>query len=70
MHPGLERKSSLVYFLAGTFFVGGVARIVSMLAVGPPNTFFLAMTLLEVLIPVFMVGGQWYISKADKRRAQ
>ena len=30
----IERKSSVVYFLALTFFVGGLARLVSIAAVG------------------------------------
>lgn len=36
----IERKSTVVYFLALTFFIGGLARLVSMAAVGPPDTFF------------------------------
>jgi len=35
----IERKSMVVYFLAGVFFVGGLARLVSIVAVGLPNTF-------------------------------
>jgi len=50
----IERKSKSVYFLAATFFVGGLARVVSILAVGAPNAFFRAMTVLELVIPVFM----------------
>jgi len=59
---GIERKSRCVYLLAATFFVGGLARVVSILAVGPPNAFFLAMTVLELVIPVFMVFMQARIS--------
>lgn len=61
----IERKSMVVYFLAFTFFIGGVARLVSMAAVGPPNTFFIAMTVLELLIPLFMAFMQSRISKAS-----
>src|SRR5262245_3157507 len=50
----IERKSKLVYFLALTFFIGGLARLVSIAAVGLPNTFFITMTVLELLIPFFM----------------
>jgi len=58
----VERKSAAVYFLAGTFFAGGLARVVSMLAVGPPNAFFIAMMSLELLIPLFMAVAQRRIS--------
>jgi hypothetical protein len=47
-----------------TFFVGGLARLVSMAAAGLPNTFFIAMTVLELLIP-FLIGFlQWRVAKA------
>jgi len=61
---GIERKSMVVYFLALTFFVGGLARLVSMAAVGLPNTFFITMTALELLIPFFMAVMQSRIAKA------
>jgi hypothetical protein len=59
----IERKSMVVYFLAATFFVGGLARLVSVAAVGLPNTFFIAMTVLELLIPLFMAFMQSRIAK-------
>ena len=49
---GVEHKSRTVYFLMLTFFVGGLARLVSMLAVGLPNTFFTTVTGLELALPV------------------
>ena len=58
----LESRSREVYFLAATFFIGGLARLVSIAAVGLPNDFFIAMTTLELLIPVFMAYAQWKIS--------
>jgi hypothetical protein len=51
----VERKGLYVKLLALVFFVGGLARIVSMLAVGLPNTFFIAMTILELVIPIVIV---------------
>lgn len=60
----IERKSRVVYFLALTFFIGGLARLVSMAVVGLPNPFFIAMTVLELLIPFFMAFMQSRISKA------
>ena len=40
----IGRKSQVVYFLALTFFVGGLARLVSIAASGLPHPFFIAMT--------------------------
>ncbi len=59
----IERKSMVVYVLALVFFVGGLARLVSMAAVGLPNNFFIAMTTLELLIPFVMALLQWRVSK-------
>ena len=59
----IERKSMVVYFLALTFLVGGLARLVSMAAVGLPNAFFTVMTMLELLIPFVMAFMQSRISK-------
>ena len=58
----LESRSREVYFLALTFFIGGLARLVSIAAVGLPNDFFIAMTILELLIPLFMAYATWKIS--------
>jgi hypothetical protein len=61
----VERKSMFVYFLALTFFTVGLARLVSVAVVGLPNTFFIAMTILEMLIPFLMAFMQSRISTAD-----
>jgi hypothetical protein len=58
----VERKSRLVYFLALTFLVGGLARVVALVAVGPPNGFFVAMTGIEVLLPFVIMGMQRRVS--------
>lgn len=63
----VERKSTVVYFLAATFFIGGLARLVSMAAVGLPNTFFIAMTVLELIIPFFMAFMQSRILHQGKQ---
>lgn len=65
----IERKSMVVYFLAVTFFVGGLARLVSMAVVGLPNAFFIAMTALELIIPFLMAFMQWRISKSASSRS-
>jgi hypothetical protein len=58
----IERKSSVVYFLALTFFVGGLARLVSIAAVGLPNRFFIAMTVIELLLPLVVAFLQARVS--------
>jgi Domain of unknown function (DUF4345) len=60
----IEKKSRTVYFLAATFFAGGLARLISIAFVGPPNGFFIAMTVLELTIPAFMAIMQRRISKS------
>jgi hypothetical protein len=50
----IERKSAVVYFLMATFFVGGLARLISIAAVGLPNTFFIAMTIVELVLPLLL----------------
>jgi hypothetical protein len=62
----VEKKSAPVYFLAATFFTGGLARLVSWLAVGPPNAFFQAMTALELGIPPFMAFMQSRIARIER----
>jgi hypothetical protein len=66
----IENKSKIVYFLALTFFIGGLARLVSIAAVGLPNAFFVAMTALELLIPLFMVFAQSRISREPKEHTR
>ncbi len=50
----VERRSYVVRFLAGLLFLGGVARLISMIAVGPPNLFFQAMTAIELSLPIVL----------------
>ena len=66
----VERKSPTVHFLAITFFAGGLARLVSMVAVGLPNSFFVAMTALELLIPFLMLFMQVRVASAAKARLE
>lgn len=51
----IEHKRHPILFLAITFFIGGLARFISILAVGLPNTFFITMTVLELLIPALIL---------------
>jgi hypothetical protein len=58
----IESKSKFVYFLAATFFVGGLARLISMVVAGLPNDLFIFLTVLELIIPIYMFISQHQIS--------
>lgn len=54
----IEQKTRPLYFLLLTFFAGGVARLVSMAAVGLPSPFFVTMTALELALPPVLALAQ------------
>ena len=62
----VERKARLVYCLMATFLAGGIARLISIAAVGPPNRFFIAMTALELLLPFVYVWLQYRVSAGSR----
>jgi hypothetical protein len=47
----LVQRGSVVLALQAVFFAGGVARIISLIAVGPPIALFVFLGVLELLIP-------------------
>jgi hypothetical protein len=63
----VERKTQVVYFLMLTFLVGGFARLISIAAVGLPNNFFIVMTVLELLLPLFYAYLQYRVSSKAVR---
>ena len=52
----LERRAQTVLALQAIFFVGGLARMVSVLAVGPPIPLFVILGALELLVPPLIWG--------------
>ena len=58
---GIAQKSMFVYFLAAVFLVGGLARIVSIVAVGLPHPFFIAMLAVELGLPVIVAFLQFQV---------
>ena len=61
----VERKARVVYLLMATFLAGGVARLISIAAVGLPNDFFVAMTALELVLPFIYAWLQYRVSAAQ-----
>jgi hypothetical protein len=47
----LLRRKSVVFALQAVFFAGGLARVISLLAVGPPIALFIILGALELIIP-------------------
>lgn len=47
----LARRGSVVLALQAVFFVGGIARVISLIAVGPPIPLFVFLGALELIIP-------------------
>lgn len=60
----IETRTVLVNFLALTFLAGGLARLVSIYAVGLPHPFFIVMTFLELFLPLVMFYLQYRVSRA------
>ncbi len=59
----VEQKSRVVYFLLVTFFVAGLARVVSIAEVGLPDPFFVAMLALELVIPIAVGFMQFRVAR-------
>jgi len=60
----IHERSKFIRFLIVLFFLGGCARVISILLVGPPNLFFQAMTALELLLPPLI----WLLLARVERR--
>jgi hypothetical protein len=61
----IERRAQVIRFLLALFFLGGCARVISIILVGPPHPFFQAMTALELLVP----PAVWLLLSMTERRA-
>src|SRR5262245_14868634 len=47
----VRERAGVAYFLLATFFVGGLARLISMAEDGPPNALLVALTIVEITLP-------------------
>jgi hypothetical protein len=62
----VERRAQVIRFLVSLFFLGGCARLISIVFVGPPNLFFQVMTALELLLPPAI----WLLLATVERRTR
>jgi hypothetical protein len=67
---GVERKAGYVSALAAAFFVGGIGRLIALIATGPPHAFYVAMLVLELVLPVLMVLGARRVAEPASAGAQ
>lgn len=61
----LEQRRDLFGALLLIFFLGGIARIVSALAVGPPDTLFIVLGGVELLLPPIL----WILLRRARAQA-
>jgi uncharacterized protein DUF4345 len=53
----VQRRRAYIKALAFAFLVGGIGRLLSLILVGAPHPFFIAMLVLELVLPPLMVFG-------------
>ncbi len=53
----LDARAQAFGFLLAVFFAGGIARIISLIAAGPPHPLFLFLGALELLMPPLLWLG-------------
>jgi hypothetical protein len=59
----IDRRALFIRFLAGLLFASGISRVVSMVAVGPPNLLFQVLTGVEFVVPVAV----WWLLRGVER---
>ena len=59
----LSRRSGVAYALLALFFAGGMARVISIIAVGWPHTLFIFLGGLELALPPTVGWMIWRLSK-------
>jgi Domain of unknown function (DUF4345) len=55
----LSRRSGQAYWLLAVFFAGGLARVISVVAVGWPNPLFIFLGGLELVLPPIVGWMIW-----------
>jgi hypothetical protein len=63
----VEELRAVIYVLAVAVALGAAARIYVRIAFGNPGTAGTTALVIEVLIPIFLIGLQCYVGKEGKR---
>ena len=63
--PSIERQGALYRVILGAVFLGGIGRLLSMMAVGTPPVPFVAFTMLEVVGAPLLVYWQHRVSHSS-----
>ncbi|SHF80560.1 DUF4345 domain-containing protein [Streptoalloteichus hindustanus] len=62
--PRVEHATSAVRAVFAAFFLGGVARLVSLLAVGAPHALLVAFTIAELVFPPVIILWQNQVARS------
>ena len=62
----VQDKRVYVNLLAAVLFVGGIGRLLAVALVGTPHPFYLAMLVVELVLPVLMVLAAARVAMASK----
>jgi Domain of unknown function (DUF4345) len=60
----LDENMRHVPIFAGLFFAGGVGRVLSLMAVGQPHPLFLTLMVIELILPILLIGLWAAISRS------
>ena len=61
----VESATTTVRLIAGAFFIGGCARIISIFVVGRPHPLFVALMVIELALPVILIPWQSAIARTN-----
>lgn len=59
----VERKFVLISALSAICLVGGIGRLLSLLFVGTPHPFFIAMLVVEFVVPAILVAWAHHVAE-------
>jgi uncharacterized protein DUF4345 len=66
----VQHKRVYIDVLAAAFFVGGIGRLLAIALDGPPHPFYVAMLVLELVLPVLMVLAARRVAEPASAGAQ
>lgn len=63
----VESEGTAVRLFCGALFLAGAGRVLSLITIGPPHPFFLALLALEFALPVIIVPWQASVARRAHR---